>query len=116
VANPKWGGHVPLILMDAHREYSLYIQDENEKKNYWKQPDVWPDMKAAFDRFFALNPDATGWHHDYAWYAYQCGQWDEFNRQIRQFSYGTNYAYFGGKDAFDLMVQTAAKNSSAKKN
>jgi len=111
VHNTNWGGHVPLILMDAHHAiYTRYV-DPSEKTNYWNQPYVWADLKASFDRFFELNPGAVGSHHDFAWYAYQCGQWDEFNRQLSLFSTGTNYDYFGGKAEFDKMVQRAKDHS-----
>jgi hypothetical protein len=110
-ANTNWGGHVPLILMDAHREYQMYLPDSDEKNNYWKQPDVWPDLKSAFDRFFELNPDAAGWHYNYAWYAYACGQWNDFLHQTTLLGSITNYDYFGGKKSFDDMLETARENS-----
>lgn len=111
VASTNWGGNVPLILADAHREYWLYLDDSDEKSNYWKQPDVWPDIKAAFDRFFELNPDAIGYYHNYAWYAYQCEQWDALNEIIPKLG-PVNYDYFGGVDEFNKMVQLAKEHAS----
>ena len=111
VANEKWTGTVPLILSDAHWNYSRFLKDESDRTNYWKQPDVWPDIKASFDRFFEINPDAVSWRHNYAWYAFQCGQWKAFNSQLRQFGGYTNYAYFGGKAAFNQMVETARQQA-----
>jgi len=113
--NQAWGGHIPLILLDVHKSIQRQYVDGLEKTNYWKQPAVWTDLKSAFDRFFELNPDAVGWHHDYAHYAYQCQQWDDFLQQISLFSAGTNYNYFGGKDEFDKMVQLA-KDHAGKPN
>jgi hypothetical protein len=114
VASTNWGGNVPLILSDAHREYWLYLQDPEAKTNYWKIPDVWPDIQASFDRFFQLNPEATGYYHNYAWYAYQCEQWDKFLGLIPQLG-PVNYSYFGGKDEFDKMI-THARKESGKSN
>ena len=111
VANTNWGGHVPLILTDAHREYWLYIQDAEEKRNYWKNPDVWPDIQASFDRFFELNPEATSYYHNYAWYAYQAEQWDKLNELIPKLG-PVNYDYFGGKDEFDKMIGLAKEHAS----
>lgn len=118
VQNTNWAGHVPLVLLDAHLNYCRGYLDKSEQTNYWKQPEIWPDIKASFERFFELNPDAVGWHHDYAHYAYQCQQWDEFLYQVSLFGTGTNYSYFGGKDEFDKMVQFAKGqiNSPGKKN
>jgi hypothetical protein len=111
VTNANWGGNVPLILADAHWNYCRGYIDKSVQDNYWKQPDVWPDIKAAYDRFFQLNPDEVGHHHNYAWYAYTCGQWNEFLHQTTLFSAGTNYDYFGGKKSFDDMMETARENS-----
>ena len=111
-ASTNWGGNVPLILSDAHREYWLYLNDADEKSNYWTQPDVWPDIKIAFDRFFELNPDAIGYYHNYAWFAYHCEQWDALNEIIPKLGL-VNYSYFGGEDEFNKMVQLA-KDHAAK--
>lgn len=112
VTNTDWTGRVPLTLVDAHRQ--IYDRlDPSEQAGYWKRPGVWPDIQSAFDRFFTLNPDAVSWHHNYAWYAYYSGQWDEFLHQITLFGDTTNYNYFGGKDAFDYMVETA-RNAAGK--
>ena len=111
VQNRQWGGRVPLVLLDAHVDIQRQYVEDAEKTNYWKQPEVWLDIKDAFDRFFEVNPDAIGWHHNCAWYAYQCGQWNEFNHQLSLFSAGTNYDYFGGKDKFDKMVGLAREHA-----
>jgi hypothetical protein len=113
VASKEWGGTVPLILVDAHYEYSLYLPDSPEKTDYWKQPDVWPDVKSAYDRFFELYPAATGKYNNYAWYAYRCEQWDAFLELLPKID-PVDYAYFGGQDEFDSMVQQAKAHAAAK--
>ena len=109
VQSTKWGGRVPLILVDAH----LYINARNEgeaRTNYWKQPQVWADVQAAYERFFELNPDATDWYHNYAWYAYHAEQWDKLNELIPKLG-RINYNYFGGREEFEKMVQLAKEHS-----
>jgi hypothetical protein len=110
VASKVWGGTVPLILSDAHREYWLPLDPSEEKTNYWKQPDVWPDIKVSFERFFELNPNATNWYHNYTWYAYHCEQWDKLNELIPKLG-PVSYNYFGGKDEFDKMVRLAKEHA-----
>jgi hypothetical protein len=114
VENKDWGGRVPMILPVAHdRIYSQYI-DKSEQANYWKQPEVWPDIQAAFDRFFELNPEAIGWYHNYAWYAYHSEQWNKLNELIPKL--GTvNYKYFGGEDEFNKMLRLAEEHASKPK-
>ena len=110
VASNNWGGSVPLILLDAHWEFCSHLQDSEEKNNYWKQPGVWPDIMASFERFFELNPEATGWYHNYAWYAYHAEQWDKLNELIPKLGV-VNYAYFGGEAEFNKMVQLAKEHA-----
>lgn len=111
VTNQAWGGHIPLILLDAHKSIQRQYVDGLEKTNYWKQPEVWTDLKSAFDRFFELNPNAVGWYHDYAWYAYQAGQWDTLNKIIPKLG-PINYNFFGGTNEFDKMIQLAKEHAS----
>lgn len=109
--NKAWGGHIPLILLDAHKSIQRQYVNDSQKTNYWKQPEVWTDLKTAFGRFFELNPDATGWYHDYAWYAYQAGQWDTLNKIIPKLG-PINYSFFGGTNEFNKMVQLAKEHAS----
>jgi hypothetical protein len=104
-----WGGKVPLILADAHWDYYIYLNDPEIKSNYWKLPDVWPDIKASYDRFFEINPDAIGYYHNYVWYAYHAEQWDALNELIPKLG-PINYSYFGGKEEFDKMVRSAKEH------
>lgn len=105
----NWGGRVPLTLVDAHDFIAGRYKGEAQT-NYWKRPEVWSDVQAAFDRFFELNPDDIGWYHNYALYAYRAEQWDKLNELIPKLG-PVNYSYFGGKDEFDKMVRLAKEHS-----
>ena len=86
-------------------------QTDAERKAYWTRPEVWADIQASFARFFALNPNAEGYHQNYALFAYWCQQWDELNRQLDLL--GTvNYDYFGGREAYDKMVEEAKAHAT----
>ena len=102
----KWGGRVPLILVDAHS----YINSRLEglaQTNYWKQPEVWSDIQASYDRFFELNPDEARYYNNYARYAYLGEQWDKLNELIPKLGEHPNYNFFGGKSEYDKMVRLA---------
>jgi hypothetical protein len=114
VQNTNWAGRVPLVLVDAHWNFCRGYIDKSEQTNYWKQPDVWPDIKMSYDRFFELNPEATRYYHNYAWYAYQCEQWNAFNELIQKLGL-INYDFFGGKAEFDKMVRLAKEHSGKPK-
>jgi hypothetical protein len=94
---------------------SRYSDTKAERREYWKRPGVWADVKASFERFFELNPDAVGWRHDYARCAYWCEQWDDLTKQLALFG-PTNYAFFGGKAAFDKMCQEAREHAGSGSN
>lgn len=110
VTNQAWGGHIPLILLDAHISIQSQYIDASQKDGYWKQPEVWADIKSAFDRFFELNPDETSWYNNYAWYAYRAEDWDKLNELIPKID-PVSYDFFGGKDEFDKMVELAKEHA-----
>ena len=109
----KFGGTVPLILSDAHEMYNREYGPKDG--SYWLEPDVWPDVKLSFEKFFKLNPNAIGWRHNYARYAYWCQQWDVLQEQIGLMGNDINYSYFGGREKYDEMIKLAEAHSSEKK-
>jgi hypothetical protein len=109
VVSTNWGGHVPLILVDAHSEFSRTL-NADDRQAYWALPDVWPDIQAGYERFAQTRPDATRFRYPYAAYAFRCGQWQDFLDQIkiiRKNDDEPDYNYFGGKEAFDKLVELA---------
>ena len=67
---------------------------------------MWRDIKLSFETFLAAHPDAVGWRHDYALAAYKSEAWDDLRKQIKLMG-PINYAYFGGKEAYEEMVRKA---------
>ncbi len=109
----KWGGTVPLILSDAHEMYNRF--DGPPDGSYWKRTDVWPDIKASFEKFFELNPKAHSWRHNYARYAWWCEQWDGLKEQLDLMGENINYEYFGGRTAFGEMVKQCQEHQTKSK-
>lgn len=105
VRSTRWGGQVPLTLVFAHSEINSRLSGA-AKTEYWKQPEVWGDIKSAYDRFFELNPMETYVYNDYALHAYQAEQWAVLNELIPKFT-TTNYNMFGGRGQFDAMIVLA---------
>jgi len=113
VHNANWSGLVPLMLVEAHQTICRSYVVDTERDGYWKQPEVWTDVKAAYERCLELNPTDTGKYYDYAWYAYQAEQWDMFLTLTPKL--GTvNYDYFGGEATFNKMMQTARDHAKAR--
>lgn len=107
VTSTNWGGEVPLILVDAHSARTL---SPEQCREYWLLPGVWPDIKAAYEKYARLNPDLTRFRYPYAAYAFRCHQWRAFLKQVKiiqQNDIDLDYKYFGGKDIFVKMVKLA---------
>src|SRR5258706_12074144 len=107
VASTNWGGWVPLILADAHEMLARYLPKES-RSDYWKNPEVWKDIKASFEKYHAIYPQATDGHDRYARFAAWCEQWEEFARQVKQVP-SINRDYFAEQGNFDDYVQAAEK-------
>ncbi len=110
VTNSQWGGTVPLILVDAHWDiYNQYL-DPTERTNYWKDPGVWTDLNAAYERYFQSYPDDTGRIAYYALYAYYAQQWGKLNELLPKVT-PEYYYLFGSRDQYDKIVQLANANA-----
>ena len=107
-----WGGSVPLILAEAHSRIATYHQKAGGK-DYFHSSKVWKDIKMCFEKFFARYPDAIGWRHNYARYAYRCQQWEALRTQIGLMG-PINYKFFGGRDAYDEMLEQLDQHLPAK--
>src|SRR5260370_40985316 len=81
----KWGGNVKMVVVDIHEALARDVP-RSEADKYWKKPDVWPDFKAAYEKYLQLNPKAIGGRIMYASYAAKCGQWDEFDAIVKRFA------------------------------
>jgi hypothetical protein len=113
----NWSGSCPLILVDAHSQITGLLERTN-RAAYWRQPEIWPDIQSAYERYFQVNPGAKNrTRYYYASFAFRCGQWREFNTQlklIRDEDGVVNSDFFGGDDALGKMVEYA--NSDDAKN
>jgi hypothetical protein len=109
VESKAWGGRVPLTLVNAHKALAEY-QDESERPLYWKQPQVWQDLKAAFTKYLQTNPNDFIERQEFALYAYRCEQWNELNEQLPSLG-KIHFDIFGGKAEFYKMVRLAKEHA-----
>ena len=111
VNSTKWGGRIPWILVEAHLALVTYL-DEDERKRYWLEPEVWTDLKTAFEKYFDRFPNAE--RKRYAWHAYQCEQWADFIKQVSLMN-RPDYDYFGGKEKFEGIMRRAKEHAGDQK-
>lgn len=108
VRSTRWGGDVPLMLVRAHESVARDLPAA-QRNSYWKQPGVWPDVKASYEKYYALNPQRQTWRQNYTLSAYRAEQWDDLNKQLLLLG-KTNYSFFGGKAEWDKMVELARQH------
>ena len=110
--NTNWGGQVPLILASARNTLSSYIDNPSEKSSYWKNPEVWTDINASYQRYFELNPNQTNtyFYQKYALYAYRCEQWDTLNEFIPKIG-PFDPTLFASKKEFNQMLAAAKEHT-----
>ncbi len=101
-------GNCPLHLYHLHESLARYFGDR--RPEYWLEPHVWPDIKAAFERYFSLHETDNGWRHSYILCAYRCRQWATVNEELGKLDY-VNYAYFGGEEEFNRMKAEAQRHT-----
>lgn len=102
----NWEGRIPFVLVDAHEDLSKYASDPDE---YYTKPEVWKDLKSVYEPFLARYPNAV-WDRSYfAWYATQCGQWDEAKKQFDLLGDNPELKPFGTKEAYEYL-RDRAKN------
>ncbi len=101
-------GNCPLQLYRLHESLAKYFEDR--RPGYWLEPYVWPDLKAAFERYFALHKTDNGRRHNYILCAYRCSQWLTLNEELSKLEY-VNYAYFGSEEEFNRMKAEAQRHA-----
>ena len=106
----KWGGKVPLIVLDAHSAVAESL-DGPARNDYWKRPEVYPQIKQALDKLFRLNPGAKVWHHNYALCAYRAEQWADLNRELKIMGREVDYSFFGGQKEFEKITRIANEHA-----
>lgn len=92
-------------LIDVH---DMLAKDKatGTKEAHWKRPAVWKDVKAAYERFFELNPQATWTRNHYARYAFKCGQYGTFLDLLPRIE-PLDESVFGGRAELDTLIAEA---------
>lgn len=112
VMSKEWGGRVPLILVKAHTRLVDEYLPAADRAGYWKRPEVWRDIKAAYERYLRTNPDDSGALYNFIWYANAGEHWDKVNELVPKLGKDVDYSAFDGKAKFDEMVSRARKHAT----
>ena len=104
----EFKGNCSLHLYHLHESLAKFFEDR--RPDYWLEPHVWPDIKAAFERYFFLHDTDHGWRHNYVLCAYRCRQWVTLNEELAKLEY-VNHDYFGGEEAFKHIQAEAQRHA-----
>lgn len=63
-------GECPLHLYLLHQSLAEYYGER--RPNYWVEPQVWPDIRTSFERYFAQEGASNSWRHNYVRAAWRC--------------------------------------------
>jgi hypothetical protein len=114
MTNADWSGEVRLGLANAHYEVAREMPDNATMYAYLAKTNVWSDIRTNFEYFFKLYPREVGYRHNYAKFAAYARDGEEFMRQVKMFP-STNFAYFGGVERFNRLLETARQHSQSEK-
>jgi hypothetical protein len=104
----QFTGKTPLLLYRKHERLAAIYK--TSRPNYWLEPQVWPDVKASFDRCLHFVGDVEKVREQYVTAAVRCQQWKTATEQIGKLK-DIDYNYFGGKARFEEIKRDAEENA-----
>jgi len=78
----NWRSGVTLVVVDAHYKAAQQLRVE-DRKAYYRTPEVWNDIHTVFDEYLAHNVENHGQRSRYAAFCYLCGKFPESNQQFK---------------------------------
>lgn len=100
-ADPPDQSYVGQLILNAHREmYYRSGEGKMQRAKYYHQPEVWQEMKNAYENFLAQYPDSS-WHRNrYARYASWANDYEEAARQLDIIGDNIDELYWSKKVGF----------------
>lgn len=108
----NWRAGVPFILVDAHEQLARDLED---RKAYFAKPEVWQDVRAAYEGHLVNFPADAVRRSEFARYSTLAEQWREANEQFEVLGDKADPTPFGGKQTLDYLRRKAAKLAEAGK-
>ena len=113
LTEPGAAGRPRLTLVDIHEELERCSRTSAKVDlAYFREPGVWREIRSSFEAFFKDQPEAVGWHHNFALHAWRAQDWALLNAEIPKLGSKINFKYFGGQDAYEQMLADAAAHAA----
>jgi hypothetical protein len=106
LAGGNWEALLPYELIEAHVTLAGYREKDEEE--YYKNPEVWKDVKAVYDACLKIHPDSA---RDRTWFAKLacwCGQYAESSRQFELLGGKADPSVFTDRAEMDKVKAEAA--------
>jgi hypothetical protein len=110
LAERNWRGRLPMILVSAHEAMA---NAANDKTEYWRQPDVWKEIRQVYDTYLEYFPESVYDRSYYALAANRAGQWAEADQQFKILGDKPSLKVFGSMTSYNYQRKKAAKNVAA---
>lgn len=102
----NWDARLPFQLVEAHHALASY---ENDKKGYYRNEEVWQDIKAVYEGCLKDRPDRASDRTWYAKLACWCGHYKEANQQFELLGDKVVASVFTGRAEMDQLKAEAAE-------
>jgi hypothetical protein len=109
-ATKNWRSGIPLLLADAHRRASYYV-DEAKRNEYFASTAVYGEIQNLFSEYLKHRPDDTCAQSQCAMYCYLCGQFEEADKHFQKVG---DHLWSGDHFSMAMMKDARAKTSLAK--
>jgi hypothetical protein len=90
-ASGQWESNTPLLVIEAHCRL-MKVLSPNERERYFKNDDVWNDLRSVFEELLARRPYDRLHESHFAYFCHLCGHDDLATLHFRR----TDKAYLMG--------------------
>jgi len=104
-----WEQRVPLLLVSAHEKIAAIMSGEN-RKDYYRQTNVWTDILSAYDPYLQRYPDSHWDRSKLARFAMECEQWSAAEQQLAILGTNVRVRAFGGTGAYSNALAVIDRN------
>ena len=89
---------IPMVLIAAHVKMSAYLEQD---KSYFKNPNVWKEMKEAYQKTIKSFPEAMFIHNRFAKTAYLAGDYEVAREEFKRIGDVWRKEVWGKKETFE---------------
>jgi ankyrin repeat protein len=106
-ATGRWDERVPFLLVDAHFKQANHLSAADQRA-YLQRADVWEDIRATYETYLSLKPDAPWDRSRFAALAVKCERWATADQLLQELGDDVMPRAFGSPQAYSNALFTIA--------